>query len=76
MAERIVYEIEDRDVVYAQIIAEDKAVVNDVTIDLDENGRHTTCYFDVIDAPPPPPEDEATDLQAYYDGMSEVLDDE
>jgi hypothetical protein len=49
MAQRIHYEIEDRDTVMAQIAADGKRVVNDVTIDLDENGRLTTCYCDVED---------------------------
>ena len=50
--QRIDYEVEDRDTIFAQIASEGKMVREDVTIDLDENGRLTNCYAIVEDAPP------------------------
>lgn len=62
---RIYYEIENRDALFAQLAAEGKEVVSDVTIDLDENGRLTNCYCEVIDAPPTQDPTKEELLEAY-----------
>lgn len=59
---RVNYEIENRDTVSAQLKADGKVIVEDVTIDL-VDGRLTNCYFEVIDAPPTF-KDETADMQA------------
>lgn len=46
--ERIDYEIEDRQALMDQLAAENRHVVEDVTINL-VDGRLTTCYFIVED---------------------------
>ena len=51
MPQTITYSFQDRDAAIAPLEAEGRGY-EDVTIDLDENGRPTTCYFKVIDAPP------------------------
>lgn len=48
--ERVTYEIENRGAVMERIQGSGKVIVNDVTVDI-VNGRFTTCYFDVEDAP-------------------------
>lgn len=56
----ICYEIENRSDVLSQIAAEGKMILEDATIDLDENGRLTNCYLTVVDAPA----NEAADMEA------------
>lgn len=55
MSQRIEYEIENRASVFAQIAADGKVVVEDVTIDL-VDGRLTNCFVEVIDAPAAEPD--------------------
>lgn len=52
--QRIPYRFEDRAAVIAQIEAARKIIVHSALYDLDENGRHTNCFFEVVDAPPEP----------------------
>lgn len=49
--QKIVYEIENRDALFAQLRAGGKAIVEDVTIDF-VNGRLINCFVIVDDAPP------------------------
>lgn len=60
--ERINYNIADRDALFAQLRAEGKAIVEDVTIDLDEHGVPQTCYCVAVDMPAPQP-DETDDMR-------------
>ena len=53
---KILYEIENREATIAQIAADGQVIRGDVTIDLDENGRLTNCYFIADDAPPAEPD--------------------
>lgn len=48
--ERMDYDISVRDALFANLAAAGKIVVEDVTIDLDGNGRLTTCYCIVTNA--------------------------
>ena len=47
------YEMENRDAEIAQIAADGNIIIEDVTIDLDENNLLTNCYFMVEDMPEP-----------------------
>lgn len=49
---RIDYEIENRDALFAQLVIEGKIIIEDVTIDL-VDGRLSTCYF-IVDDPVEP----------------------
>jgi len=49
--ERINYEIENREAIIAAIAAAGKVIVEDIMIDI-VDGRHTNCFFMVVDAPP------------------------
>lgn len=54
--EKRTYNISDRDTVFIQAASEKKTVVEDVTTDLDENGRPTKCFVVVEDVPPAEPD--------------------
>jgi hypothetical protein len=66
----ITYNIDDYDTVRTQ--AEELGIVESVATNI-VDGKPTECYF--VTAEPPATSDE-TDLQAYFDGMTEVLDGE
>ena len=53
---RIDYSFENRENVLANLLASGKVVVEDVTIDLDEEGVPQTSYCMVEDAPEPQPD--------------------
>ena len=51
--ERINYNIGVRETLFANLVAAGKAIVEDVTIDLDPKGVPQTCYCVVKDAQEP-----------------------
>ena len=55
------YIIEEREAIFTQVSSEGKIVTEDVTIDLDDNGRPTNCYV-VVENAPPAEESETADL--------------
>ena len=71
--QRVDYNIADRDETFANLLAAGKNIVEDVTIDLDENGAPQTCYFMVEDAPEPQPdllaEADARILELEYENL-------
>ncbi len=72
---KISYEIENRDAVIAQIRADEKNIVMDVTIDI-VGERLSNCYFIVEDAPAEPPpggdSEEMDDMRAALDTLGVV----
>ena len=51
--QRIDYVFDQRDTAMAEIFANGLAIVHDTTTDIDADGKPATCYFMVVDAPPP-----------------------
>jgi hypothetical protein len=72
--EKRTYDTLTKEAILAQIHAEGKMATEDAVIDI-VDGTPSTMFFMVQDALPAP-ETEVSDLQAYYDGMSEVLEGE
>lgn len=71
--ERIDYIITERDVLFANLRAAGKSIVEDVTINLDAQGVPQTCYCIVEDAPEPQPdmlaEADARILELEYENL-------
>ena len=56
MSSKVEYQFQNRDATLTQIMNAGKIIVEDATIDLDENGIPTNCFVIADDAPPAEPD--------------------